>query len=88
VNVSGVVHTIDDGLLRHPLLDEVECVDPLAERRLLARTIQRAAVGGNVQLISADGPWALPVESHGVPVRLSPAYTDGNASDASPVHAV
>lgn len=88
VNVSGVVHTIDDGLLCHRLLDEVECVDPLAERRLLARTIQRAAVGGNVQLISANGPWALPVESHGVPVRLSPAYTDGDASDASPVHAV
>jgi hypothetical protein len=70
VEVSGVTHVIDDGLLHHRVLDEVPCLDPLAERRLLARTIQRAAEGGNVSLRGCTGTWELPVPVRDLPARL------------------
>ena len=70
VEVSGVTHVIDDGLLHHRVLDEVPCLDALAERRLLARTIQRAAEGGNVSLRGCTGIWELPVPVRDLPARL------------------
>ena len=71
IAVGNVVHSIDDGILVTGALlpadsPASEPVDPDAERLLLARLLQRAAVSGSIQVIETDGSWGFPIDDVGL----------------------
>jgi len=71
IAVGNAVHSIDDGILVTGALlpadsPASEPVDPDAERLLLARLLQRAAVSGSIQVIETDGSWGFPIDDVGL----------------------
>lgn len=93
VEVAGVRHAIDDGLLvaEHLLAPDspaLEVLDPDGERLLIGRLIQRAALNGGVRVVACSGDWQFPLpESTFDRLPSSEFNVDGDTAGVDIEHA-